>query len=375
MLESIIQSFSPENHIILWLIGAFLMAFLIAHFSFPTILYVAKEKHLVDEPESRSQHDYTVPTLGGIGIFFSLIVVMTITGTMLNTKVLMLVMGAITILFFLGLKDDLTVLSVRKKFLGQLLAALLLIIFTDTRIIGFSKILDVDILPYWISVGFTLFVYILIINAFNLIDGIDGLAGSIALTASAIFTVLFVIDGEYSLATISIALIGALIPFLRLNFSQKNKMFMGDTGAMIIGFLLAYFTVNFISNAQTDIGSVYYKNSPAIALAILFYPLIDTLRVFSIRIFVLKRNPFQADTNHIHHRYLKLGLNHFSTTFILVITNVVVVFIAFNCFNMHLNNQILSLLLYGSVLYFLPFIFKRYFKRLIKSKQVHSNVD
>jgi len=372
MLETLIQSFNPEKHIYLWLSGSFMLAFIIAYLSFPTILYVAREKHLVDEPESRSQHNYTVPTLGGVGIFFSLIVVMTITGTMLNTQVLMLVMGATTILFFLGLKDDLTILSAKKKFMGQLIAALLLIIFTDTRIIGFSNILDIDILPYWISVAFTLFVYILIINAFNLIDGIDGLAGSVALTASAIFTILFVIDGEYSLATISIALVGALVPFLKLNFSSRNKMFMGDTGAMIIGFLLAYFTINFISNAQSDVTSLYHKNAPAIALAILFYPLMDTLRIFAIRLFILRKNPFLADNNHIHHRFLKLGINHFTITFLISLINIVIVFIAFNCFDMHLNNQIMLLLLYGSSLFLLPFIIKVIFTKLSTTSKVRS---
>ena len=176
----------------------------------------------MDEPDSRSMHSNRTPTLGGIGIFFSLVVVMTIVGAMLNTKVLLLVMGGLTILFFLGLKDDLTVLSARKKFIGQLLAALLLIVFTDTRIIGFSKILDVDILPYWVSIFFTLFVYILIINAYNLIDGVDGLAGSIALLISAVFSVLFYNSGALSLATISVALIGALLAFLRFNFSIKK---------------------------------------------------------------------------------------------------------------------------------------------------------
>ena len=208
MIEAFLKNFSPEQNITVWLASAFFLSFLIAFQTFPTILYVAKQKHLMDEPDGRSVHSNKTPTLGGIGIFLGLVVVMTIVGAFLNTKVLLLVMGGLTTLFFLGLKDDLTVLSAQKKFLGQLFAAGLLVVFTDTRIIGFSTILDIDILPYWLSVIFTLFVYILIINAFNLIDGVDGLAGTIALCASAIFTVLFVEAGDLSLATISIALCG-----------------------------------------------------------------------------------------------------------------------------------------------------------------------
>ncbi|WP_298754920.1 MraY family glycosyltransferase [uncultured Psychroserpens sp.] len=363
MIETLIENFNPENSPIIWLLAAFLLAFIIAQQTFPTILYVAKKKHLMDEPDSRSLHSNNTPTLGGIGIFLSLVVVMTIVGAMLNTKVLLLVMGGLTILFFLGLKDDLTVLSARSKFLGQLVAALLLIVFTDTRIIGFSKILDVDVLPYWVSIFFTLFVYILIINAYNLIDGIDGLAGSIALLISIVFSLLFYDSGALSLATISVALIGALLAFLRLNFSKKNKIFMGDTGSMIVGFLLAFFTISFISQSQTNINSDYFKASPALALAMLFFPLMDTFRIFFIRIFVLKKSPFEADKNHIHHRFIQAGFTHIQTTVFIVAINLVIIVIAFNMLHLNLNTQIGLLLIYGSILYYLPFVLKRNFAK------------
>ena len=359
MIKALFENFSPENNSLFWLITAFILAFIIAYQTFPTILYVAKQKHLMDEPDSRSVHSNTTPTLGGVGIFFSLIVVMTLVGAFLNTKVLLLVMGGLTILFFLGLKDDLTVLSAGKKFGGQLLASLLLIVFTDTRVIGFSTILDIDILPYWISIGFTLFVYILIINAYNLIDGVDGLAGSFALSVSCVFVYLFVNANDLSLATIAIALCGALIAFLRLNFSSKNKIFMGDTGSMIVGFLLAFFTISFINMAQTNVDSSYYRASPALAFALLFYPLIDTLRIFFIRIFIHKTSPFKADRNHIHHKFIESGYSHVNTTIIITVINLVIVCIAFNLLNFILNVQIICLILYGSFLYYLPFIIRK----------------
>lgn len=359
MIKTLLENFSPEHNAAMWLIGAFVLAFFMAHQTFPTILYVAKAKQLMDEPDSRSLHSNKTPTLGGIGIFFSLIVVMTIVGAFLNTKVLLLVMGGLTILFFLGLKDDLTVLSAKKKFGGQLLAALLLIVFTDTRVIGFSEILDIDVLPYWISIGFTLFVYILIINAYNLIDGVDGLAGTIAFCASGIFVYLFVNAEDLSLATIAIALCGALIAFLRLNFSNKNKIFMGDTGSMIVGFLLAFFTISFINTAQVDETSRYFRASPALAFALLFYPMIDTLRIFFIRIVIHRKNPFKPDRNHIHHKFIQSGYSHVMTTFLISSINVLIVAIAFNLLHLNLNTQIVCLLFYGSALYTLPFLLKK----------------
>ncbi|MEH1008808.1 MraY family glycosyltransferase [Winogradskyella sp. ECml5-4] len=355
MIKTLLDNFSPSDNAVIWLIAAFILAFIIAYRTFPTILYVSNEKHLMDEPDSRSLHSTKTPTLGGIGIFLGVIVVITIVGAFLNTKVLLLVMGGLTVLFFLGLKDDLTVLSPGKKLVGQLFVASLLIVFTDTRIIGFSSILDVYTLPYWVSVGFTLFVYILIINAYNLIDGVDGLAGTIALTASAIFVYLFVHSHDLSLATIAIALCGSLLAFLRFNFSLSKKIFMGDTGSMIVGFLLAFFTISFINMAQVDEASDYYRASPALAFALLFYPFIDTLRIFFIRIVIHKTSPFKADKNHIHHWFIKIGYSHLMTTILICSINFVIVCIAFNMLHLNLNTQIICLLLYGIALYLIPF--------------------
>jgi UDP-N-acetylmuramyl pentapeptide phosphotransferase/UDP-N-acetylglucosamine-1-phosphate transferase len=199
----------------------------------------------------------------------------------------------------------------------------------------------------------------LIINAYNLIDGVDGLAGTIALCASGIFTYLFVMAGDLSLATIAIALCGSLIAFLRKNFSSKQKLFMGDTGSMVVGFLLAVFTVSFIHMAQSDANSSYYRAAPALALALLFYPLIDTLRIFFIRLFVHKTSPFRADKNHIHHRFIQAGFSHVATTLTIAGTNILIVIIAFNLKGLYLDHQIFSLLVYGSVLYLIPFAIKK----------------
>ena len=359
MIKTLLDNFSPKDHLELWLTGAFLLSFYIAYRTFPTILYIAHTKHLMDEPDGRSIHDKKTPTFGGIGIFISLVVVITLVGAYLNTKILLLTIGGLTILFFLGLKDDLTVLAPGRKFSGQLITALLLIFFTDTRIISFSDILDITELPYWFSIVFTLFVYLLIINAYNLIDGVDGLAGTIALSASIVFAILFVRNDSISLATISVALAGDLLAFLRWNFSKTKKIFMGDTGSMIVGFLLAFFTISFINMAQIDESSSYYRASPALAFALLFYPLIDTLRIFFIRIVIHRTSPFKADKNHIHHKFIRIGYNHLMTTILISGINVIIICIAFNLLHLNLNTQIIFLLLYGSALYMVPFVIKK----------------
>lgn len=370
MIQELLTYFDPLDYVALWLLAAFIIAFFVSMNTFPAIFMIAVKKQLMDEPGSRSVHSKRTPTLGGIAIFMSLVVVITTLGGLLETKVLLLLLGGMTILFFLGLKDDLLVLSPRKKFLGQLMAALVLIIFTDTRIMGFYGIFGITILPYWVSVIFTLFVYVLVINAYNLIDGVDGLAGCLALFACAAFTYIFLKTDDVSMATIAVATIGALLPFLRLNFSNKRKIFMGDTGSMIIGFMVAFFAVRFISETQGDLSSSYSNAAPIIALTIVYFPLLDTLRIFFIRAVVHRKSPFEADQNHLHHEFLKLGFSHKRTTGIVVFTNVVLFILAllFKDFEIHL--QLVLLLFIGTLLYSTFFIYNWLFKNKTESKTI-----
>ena len=230
MVKELLENFSPENYKLLLMLGAGLISFVVSVSSYPAIINVARAKNLMDASDDRSSHSGKVPNLGGIGMYLSFVVAITLMGAILDTQSLLLILGGLTLLFFLGLKDDILILSPRKKFTGQLLVALLLIIFTDTRIAGLSGLFGVTIMPYWVSVLFTLFVYILIINAFNLIDGIDGLAGTLALMACIAFAIVFYTYEDSSMLVLSAAAMGALVPFLTLNFSRRRKMFMGDTG-------------------------------------------------------------------------------------------------------------------------------------------------
>ncbi|MEO5787792.1 MraY family glycosyltransferase [Gelidibacter sp.] len=370
MIQELLTYFNPLDYLVIWLFTAFIIALFVSWNTFPAIFMISVKKQLMDEPGLRSVHSKRTPNLGGIAIYVSLVVVITTLGALLNTKVLLLVLGGMTILFFLGLKDDLLVLSPNKKFLGQIMAAMVLIIFTDTRIIGFFGFFGITTLPYWLSVLFTLFVYVLIINAYNLIDGVDGLAGSLALFACAAFGYIFLKTEDVSMATIAVATMGSLIPFLRLNFSEKRKIFMGDTGSMIIGFLISFFVVRFLSEAQIFRKSIYYNSAPVLALAIVFFPLLDTFRVFFIRVVFHRKSPFSADQNHLHHGFLKMGYSHVQTTACIVIINVVLFVLAvwFRDFEIHL--QLILLLSMGTLLYSLVFLYHWIFKNKTDSKIV-----
>ncbi len=327
---------------------------------YPGIIYVSKKKGLMDVPDQRKMHKDQVPTLGGLGVFIVFSICIIIFGLVANfvqpdlLKLLSL-LGSAIILLFLGIKDDLMTMSPKKKLLGQLLAAAIVVVLTDVRIVSCYGLLGIGELPYLVSVGFSMFVFVLVINALNLIDGIDGLAGSIAVISSGAFGLLFLMNGEYMLTLVSAVLVGSLLGFLKYNFSSTEKIFMGDCGSMLIGFLLAYQGISLLSLSQILAAPKAISNAPILLLAILSYPLFDTLRIFAVRI-KQKRSPFSPDSNHIHHRMLKLGLNHKQSTSVLVACNLFVIILALMVRDMNLNLQLLIVVSGGCLLYLVPFM-------------------
>lgn len=357
MVKELLDNFNPLDFKILFIALAGVIAFIAAFVSYPAIINVAIAKNLMDASDDRSSHSGTVPNLGGIGMYIGIVVAITITGALLDTQSLLLILGGLTLLFFLGLKDDILILSPRKKFTGQLIAAGLLIVFTDTRISNFSGLFDLGIMPYAVSVIFTLFVYVLIINAYNLIDGIDGLAGGMAFMATIAFGYVFYRYDDVSMLVLAAAAAGAIVPFLFLNISKRKKMFMGDTGSMILGFIIAVFAVRFIDSSQDTNTEIYSDSAPVLTLAFLFFPLLDTLRIFFIRLFIHKTSPFAADRNHLHHRFLNFGFTHVQTTTIIIVTNMTLIIVSFLLRNLAIEWQLVLLLVNGTVLYSLYFLY------------------
>lgn len=330
---------------------------------YPVIIHLVKSKNLMDEPVDRSTHTIKTPTLGGVGMFISFSLTLITLGMVLDLsqtdllKLLAVVAASIT-LMFLGIKDDLLGLAPKKKFMVQLVASLMVIILADLRIISFEGIFGLEVLPYYISVVFTLFVFLLIINAYNLIDGLDGLAGSVALLSSLSFGTFFFINGRYLFVLISFVLIGALLGFLRYNLSSHRKIFMGDSGSMFVGFLLAFQAVGFLSYNSIIEHPVTNIEAPIMGMAILSYPLLDTLRVFAIRI-SQKRSPFRADRNHIHHRLLNLGLTHKKTTLVIATLNIVIITLAFLIRDLYIHVQLYIMVLAVPLIYISPWLVKR----------------
>ena len=299
------------------LVISMVLSFAITWRSIPVIINICNIKGLMVDPIKRSSHETPTPTFGGVAIFAS-----TLIGYMLwnfNDEGFLLhkVFAGLVILFFLGIKDDLFALDALKKLGSQVLVAILVVVGSDLRITSFFGIFGIYELHYVVSVLFTIFLIVALINSFNLIDGIDGLSGGIAMIASAGFALWFALNNEWSLACLGFSMSASLLGFLRYNFSPSSKIFMGDTGSLIVGFVVAVLAIKFVQHNvfNTNHNSVY-QNAPVIAIVLLSVPIFDTLRVFGLRI-LKGKSPFKADRLHLHHLMVDNGLSHIATSFIL----------------------------------------------------------
>jgi len=307
---------------VIHLVLSFTWAFLIAIFAVPSIIRVAHLKNILDQPNFRTVHEELTPRLGGLAMFAGFMSALTIFAD-LDNGVQQLLAGCV-ILFFIGLKDDLIAISAMKKFAVQLLATGIVMFIADIRITSFQGIFGIGELDIGISYFFTFFVIIGITNSINLIDGLDGLAGTLVIIACVSFGVYFQLYGGASYANyaaVAFCLVGGILGFLRYNF-YKATIFMGDTGSLLCGFIISVLAIQFIEMRQVEA-------APSVALGILFIPLFDTIRVFTIRIFKGK-SPFIPDKNHVHHRLLAMGFSQVSTVLILAAINIIVILFVVN---------------------------------------------
>lgn len=358
-METIKNLFLNFNYVpVLAGLSAFVVS--TSFYLYPVIINVSKQKGLMDAPDNRKMHKDLTPTLGGLGVFiaFSLsIIFYGVLIELIHSDLLKLLglLGSAIILLFLGVKDDLIAMSPKKKFLGQLLAVLNVVLLTDVRILSFEGLLGVGELPYFLSILFSVFVFILIINALNLIDGIDGLAGLISVISSVVFGILFFVHEYYLMTLVSSILVGSILGFLRYNLSSNQKIFMGDCGSMLAGFLLAYQGMSWLTLNKTSLSADMVSNAPVMLLAILSYPLFDLLRVFAIRL-KQGKSPFTADSNHIHHRLLRLGLDHKEATMVLSVLSMLVIGCSFLFNNLEIHLHLGITVAVGTIIYLSPFL-------------------
>lgn len=316
------------------IILGFITAFTLTYTIIPVIIRVAQERRIYDRPNERSSHIEPTPSLGGIGIFAGTICAIVLWTPLETFGVLQYILAAFVLIFLIGVMDDLLPLSPTKKFTGQLLVAIILAYKAHVNISGFYGLFGIYDLPELTSFALSIVVIIAIINSFNLIDGIDGLAGSIGLLACVTWGAWFQAINSAGLAVVAFSLAGAIVAFMKYNFSPA-KIFMGDTGSMLIGTVCAILAVSFIemSHHISDRPPYIFDAAPAIAVGILILPLYDTVRVFIQRI-INGRSPFSPDKTHIHHLLLDLGMSHMKATAVLLIVNLFFIIgtVVFNSF-------------------------------------------
>ncbi|MEN9521766.1 MAG: hypothetical protein RL065_143 [Bacteroidota bacterium] len=347
---------------------AFVISFLITYISIPSIIQVAKIKHLFDEPDSRKLHKSKVPTLGGLAIFAGASIAALLFCDFTKLADLQYLVAAMIILFFLGIKDDIIILSPTTKFIGQFIAAFVIVWLGDIRLTTFGGVFGIHTISYELSIVFSILTIVTIVNSFNLIDGIDGLAGTISFIVISAYAAWFYNVGETAnqLFVFSLAVMGGLLAFLRFNITPA-KIFMGDTGSLLMGTIIAVLTLEFI-NLNHKIVSVHrLSTAPVLAFGIMIIPLYDLLRVFTVRI-IRKKSPFHPDKIHVHHKLLELGLTHLQATFVLGLVNVFFIIFLFVFQEYNITLLMLAVIILASGFTILLWALTKYKKQKINVK-------
>ena len=372
----------------------FLTSLTVVCFSIPAIIKVAFKKRLFDAPsELRKIHKRIIPNFGGIAIFSAFL----FTGSLFIPVHLLhegnILMAAGLVMFLTGLKDDVVGLSPAIKFGAQFASAIIISLVAKLRITNLHGLFDFYELNDVSSVVLTILFIVGVVNAFNLIDGIDGLAGALGMILSIAYAYIFYKSGDFGYSHLAMALGGALMGFLFFNITPA-KIFMGDSGSLFLGFMASIFSIKFL--ALEGERSIYFgisllHNHMGLALAIIIIPVFDTLRVFTLRI-IKNTSPFTADSNHLHHRLLFLGLSHLQATFVLSFTTLLFIILAFALDDMPeggvLSIMALAILTINGLLSLYIEAYKKSFLdlharaerlnksegRIIRKKTIHQNV-
>ncbi len=308
------------------LILPILTSFLIVLLSTPSFIKIAELKHLFDDPsEDRKIHTRKIPLMGGMMIFAGTLFSFLLWLPINEMGVIKYLVPSLLIMFFVGMKDDIIGTAPVKKLAAHIVVAFIMVFMAEVKLTSLHGLFGVREIPEWAGIMLTVFTYIVVINAFNLIDGVDGLAAGVGLIASAVFGFWFYYAGDWTYAVLSFSLAGGLLGFLRFNFNPA-KIFMGDSGSLTIGFLIAVMAIELVEyDPQLELPKIIDNISkPILSMSILVYPLIDTIRVFTLRA-IKGVSPFTADRNHIHHRLIDLGLSHKQTVIIIYLFNLLII--------------------------------------------------
>lgn len=306
-------------------ITALIVSFLTVILLHPQLVKFALRKDIVNKPNARRLNRIPIPVLGGVGVYAGFTAALCACNAIFNIEISMASFAAITMMLCVGLLDDIKDLSPKTKFIAQILAILILITCCNLKIDNLYGIFGIHKIPDYLSIPLTIFACVGLINAINLIDGIDGLSSGYGIAAATLFCIYGYIHGNHLNTLIAIATIGALIPFFVYNvFGKKNKMFIGDAGSHFLGIIFCLLTLNVIDRNGTANDTAASSGYIPFCLAVMAHPVMDTLRVMTMRI-CNGNSPFKADKTHLHHAIINTGLSHLKTTLLIIALNLIVV--------------------------------------------------
>ena len=335
---------------LMYIITLFCVSLLSTWWIFKYIHRISVLKNIVDNPEERKLQKYPVPVLGGIAVFFGIIVSLVASQVFFSSASLFSLLGIMVIMLYIGTMDDILSLSPGIRFFIEIIIVLLLIYGNDCSINNFHGLWGIWKIPSYIAVPLTVFACVGIVNAINMIDGVDGLMSMYGITTSILFGAVFYKSGEVDMAAMAMIATGAMIPFFMHNvFGKKSKMFLGDGGALMIGIMMSVFVI-YILRDESLCSQAVCSNFGLVpfTLAVLSIPVFDTLRVMTRRI-LHGTSPFLPDKKHLHHMFIGLGFSHFGTSFSIVLLNLVNVLIWWISFKLgaSVNLQLIVVIVMG----------------------------
>ena len=345
------------NNILLYGFLAQFLAVILSIYFVPTMRKLALIKNLTDTPSARKSHSTQVPVLGGLAIYLAAAFSMVLMACIFPSKTIildffLLGFGSMTLLF-IGVLDDIVGLKPMQKLIFQIIVSFILIHNAPIYISSMDGIFGISVMPYIVSCLLSVFVYVVFMNMLNLIDGIDGLASGISMVGFAFFAYVSFMTGSYYNMLVSMAGIGCIIPFLYYNMFSDSKIFLGDSGSLVMGVILGYLALDFLSINNAPEQLLFGGNKIIILMSVFSYPLVDTLRVFVVRI-SRKRSPFAADKNHIHHHLLRLGLSHRKATLLVLVYSCFITCISLTLTELSINVAFVVLLLASVFIICLP---------------------
>ncbi len=363
------------------LLLTFLTAFLVVLLATPALIKVAFLKRLFDEPgDSRKLHKRVVPTIGGIILFAATLFAFSLwfPWDQPNEELLhrwirdfQFIVACTLILFFVGVKDDIIGTAPIKKLAAHIIVGMILVLMAEIRIRSLHGLFGVHEIPLWASIFLSLFTYIVIVNAFNLIDGVDGLAAGVGLIGGLAFGVMFSLGGDIVMGMLAFSLAGSLGAFLFFNFSPA-KIFMGDSGSLSIGLIMSILAIKFaeFTPAENTLPLVREMFTPVVAMAIIAFALTDTLRIFVWRA-IRGVSPFSADRNHLHHLLIDSGMSHAKTVLWIYSANIAVVGMAVATRQLPVTVSFGITASFVCVLATIPWLIKRHSQKKNEGSKTH----